>query len=98
VAWIASRNGRHLPTLLDRLLLDADMGEMVISVSMFESWSIRASSFTTGSCSVTKVMIRSMVVMKNSWKQVEMACNWCTIELQLKNGGRTKVLMVQHSK
>jgi hypothetical protein len=45
------------------------MGEMVISVSnTSESRSIRASSFDTGSFSVTKVMIGSMVVMKNTWK------------------------------
>jgi hypothetical protein len=74
VAWTASRNGIHLPNLSDRLLLDTEMGEMVILVSKTsESQSIRASSFATGSCYVTEVMIGSMVAMKNTWKRVEMA-------------------------
>jgi hypothetical protein len=68
VAWTASRNGIHLPTLSDRLLLDTEMGEMVISVSKTsESWSIRASSFAIRSCYITEVMIGSMIVMKNTW-------------------------------
>jgi hypothetical protein len=39
-----------------------------------------------------------MVVMKNTWKRVEMVCSWCIVELQVKDGGRAKVLTVQHSK
>jgi hypothetical protein len=67
VAWTTSRNGIHLPTLSDRFLLDTEMGEMVITVSKtFEYRSIRASSFSTGSCYVAKVIIGSMVVMKNT--------------------------------
>jgi hypothetical protein len=45
------------------------MGEMVISVSnMSESRSIRDSSFDTGSCYVTDVIIGPMEAMKNTWK------------------------------
>jgi len=52
------------------------MGEIVILVlNKSESRSIRASSFETGSCFVTDIMIGSMAVMKNTWKWAEMACN-----------------------
>jgi hypothetical protein len=43
-------------------------------------------------------MMGSMVVMKNTWKQATMECSWCTVELQVKDGGHAKVLTVQHSK
>jgi hypothetical protein len=92
VAWNASRNSIHLPTLSDGLLLYTEIGEIVILVSKTsKSRSIRASSFATGFCFVIEAMIGSMVVMKNTWKRVEMVCNWCIVELQLKNGGRSKV-------
>jgi len=81
VAWTASRNGIHLPTLSDTLLLNTEMGKMVILVSKtFESWSIRDSSFSTRSCYVTEVMIGSMVVIKNTgneWK-------WCAVDVLLR--------------
>jgi hypothetical protein len=99
VAWNASRNNIHLPTLLDKLILDTKIRQIVISISKtFESRSIRASSFSTGSFYVTEVMMGSIVVMKNTWKQPTMASSWCTIELHVKDGGRAKVLMIQHSK
>jgi hypothetical protein len=44
-AWAASRKGICFPTLSNKLALDTEMGEMVISVSnTSESLSIRASS------------------------------------------------------
>jgi hypothetical protein len=63
-------------------LLDTDMDEIVISVSKTsESWSIRASSFTTGSCYVIEVMIGSMDVIKNTLKRETMACNQRIVEM-----------------
>jgi hypothetical protein len=99
VAWNASRNGIHLPTLSNRFLLDIEMGEMVILVSKTsESQLIRDSSFATGYLSVTKVMIGSMVVMKNTYKSAEMVCDWNIIELQLNKAGHAKFQMVKHLK
>jgi hypothetical protein len=94
-AWTPSRNGIHLPKLSDKLFLDTEMGEMVISLSkMSESQPIRDSSFTKGCFSVTEVMIGSMDALKNTWKREEMACNWCIVELQLNEGGHAKFQMV----
>jgi hypothetical protein len=70
VVSTTSRNGIHLPTLSDRLLLDTKMEEMVISVSKTsESWSIRDSSFVIRYFSVSEFIIGSMVAMKNTWKR-----------------------------
>jgi hypothetical protein len=66
-AWIALRKGIYLPTLSDKLAMDTDMGETVISVSnTSESLSIRASSFGRESYSVTKKVTGSMEVMKHT--------------------------------
>jgi hypothetical protein len=40
-------------------------------------------------------MMGSMVMMKNTLQQVEMACSLCIVELQVEDGGCTKVLMVK---
>ena len=67
VAWTASRNDIHLPTLSNRLPMDIDMGEMVISMSKtYESQSIRASLFDMRSSSAIEIMLGSMVVIKNT--------------------------------
>ena len=54
VAWNASSNYILLPIISNKLLLDTEIGEMVISTSeTFASLSIRASSIAVESFSVT---------------------------------------------
>jgi hypothetical protein len=73
-AWDASRKGICFPTLSNKLALDTEMGETVISVSKIsESLSIRASSLEAGSCSVTDKMTGFMAMMKNTCELAENA-------------------------
>ena len=66
-AWAASRKGIRFLTLSNRLDLDTEMVEMVISVSnTSESLSIRASSLEAGSYFITDKMIGFKAMMKNT--------------------------------
>jgi hypothetical protein len=86
-AWATSRKGIHFPTLSNKLALDTEMGETVISVSnTSESLSIRASSLEAGSCSVMDKMTGFMAMMKNTCESVENARVWFTVELQFRTG------------
>jgi hypothetical protein len=71
-AWAASRKGIHFPTLSNKLALDIEMGETVISVSnTSDSLSIRASSLEAGSCYVMDKMVGFMTMIKNTCESVE---------------------------
>ena len=64
VAWTSSRNGILLPIISEKLLLDTEIGEMVIStLKTSASLLIRASYIVLESCSVTEAIMGSMVMM-----------------------------------
>ena len=64
VVWTASRNDILLLIISNKLLLDTEIGEMVISTSeTFAPLSIRASSIAVESFSVTEDIMGSMVMM-----------------------------------
>jgi hypothetical protein len=66
-SWDVSRKGIRFSTLSNKLAMDTEIGEMVISVSnISESLSIRASYLEVGSCSVTDKMTGFMAMMKNT--------------------------------
>jgi hypothetical protein len=68
-AWNTSRKGIYFPTLSEKLALDTETGEIVISVSnTSESLSIRASSFDVGYFSVIDTITGSMVAVKNTYE------------------------------
>ena len=64
VAWTASRNGILSLIISEKLLLDTEIGEMVIStLETYVPLPIRASSIVVESCLVTEAIMGSMVMM-----------------------------------